>query len=172
MSEQGQEVTYEVESNHTGPSSTLAERARARREKLVNQQTIVLEVPSYEGILAVEYRALDYFESRRIGDRLNRIKDEGERDLYLACDTLIAASINAFELGQENVRELGVGWGQQLAKHLGVDVADDATARQAVLSCFPRSQSAVVAFAEYTDWLTGALVDVDDEQRPDFPRRS
>lgn len=171
MSEDGAQ-DFQV-NDHFGPSMTLADRARVRRQALMDQRTVRLEVPMYEGIVAVEYQALGYAQQRRISERVRNVKDDAERELYIAADQLLTASINSYEMLPEGgVNELGVGWGVTLAKFLGVENAEDMTPRQAMLSCFPREQLMIVHFAEYTDWLAGALLEVDDEQRPDFPVRS
>lgn len=168
MSDQSTEVVYEVSAN--GPSPSLAARASHRREMLLEQHSIVLEVPGYEGVLAVEYRAVGYPESKRIHERLRRIRDEAERELYVAADHLLVASTNSFEMSEHGSRELGHGWGLELARELGIEIGEGMSARQAVLACFPREQLLLTHFyVDYSEWLSGATLEVDSEQARDFP---
>lgn len=150
-------------------SGSLQARAAARRDALLKRQTTIMEVPGYEGILAVEYRAITYAEGRKIATRHERQRDEATREVYVAADQLIAASVNAYELqeGKEG-KELGVGWGLALAKMLGVDTTD-MTIRQATLACFARDTFLTRHWSDYVEWLSSAEADVDEEQRADFP---
>lgn len=150
--------------------NSLAARAQRRREDLLNRQTTVLEVPGYEGVLAVEYRALSYAEIRRISRRNERVSDESTRELYVGADTLMAASVNSYELLEDgNRKELEMGWGVTLARALGVEIPDTMTARQALFACFPRDMLMTAHVLEYGEWLSSAEGDVDEEQRRDFP---
>jgi len=153
-----------MESNGAG---SLQARAQARREVLLDRQTTRLEVPGYEGILEVEYRAMTYAEGRKINARHERQRDEATREIYTAADQLIAASVNAYEITPEGAKELNVGWGPALAKMLGIDV-EGLTVRQAVLACFTRDTFLTRHWAEYVEWLSSAEADVDEEQAADF----
>lgn len=154
-----------MDTNGTG---SLAARAKARREALLDQHSTTIEVPGYEGVLAVEYRALGYAETRKIAARHQRQSDEATQELYIASDQLIAASINAYELHDDGTREeLGVGWGLGLASMLGVDT-DGLTPRQAMFGCFARDVFVTRHWADYIEWLSSAQADVDEVQRADF----
>jgi hypothetical protein len=121
-------------------------------------------------VLAVEYRAVSYQESKRIQERLARVKDEAEKEIYAAADHLLLASFNAYDLTCSPVREIGFGWGIGLAKAMEVEISEGMTPRQALLACFPREQLLLTHFYnDYSDWLSGATVDVDEEQVRDFP---
>jgi hypothetical protein len=151
----------------TNGAGSLAARASARREALLSAHSTIMEVPGYEGILAVEYRAMDYAEGRKIGAKHERQRDEATRELYTAADQLIAASINSFDLTEGQPRELNLSWGLALAKMLGVD-AEGMTARQATMACFARDTLLTRHWAEYIEWLSSAETDVDEEQAADF----
>lgn len=152
-------------------SASLQARAEARREALLQRQTTIIEVPGYEGILAMEYRAMTYAEGRKINARHERQRDEATRELYVAADQLIAASVNAHELteGKNESTPLEVGWGVALARMLGVEVAEGTTVRQAMMGCFARDTFLTRHWADYVEWLSSAEADVDEEQRADFP---
>jgi hypothetical protein len=159
-----------VVTQNGAPTGSMAERARALRTEFLLRETVVIEVAGYEGILAVEYRGLDWSEARKLANRNERV-GEDIRELYSAADQMITASVNAYDVGVEPKRELGFGWGIELAKHLGVERADELTARQAVLACFPgRYQFKLAQHAnELGDWFLGNMTDTDSWQAQDFP---
>lgn len=163
----------DVEQQYKGPPASMAERAEQRRRHLLSQNTETFDVPGYIGILRVEYRAMDYKELRKIAARHQRVKDDADQELYIAADTLIAASENSFEVlpgekeGEERVRELGLTWGLSLARELGVTTPGD-TARQAVFAVFPQKTWLTQHYTDYTDWLRGIGVQVDEEQSAEF----
>lgn len=164
-----QQDVIEPLAGDTNGRGSLAERAKARRDQLLDRQTVTLEVPGYEGILEVEYRALSYSESRKIVARHQRQRDDAVRELYIAADQLIAASINAYEItGDETRKALECGWGLQLARMLGVEVSEGTTARQAIFKCFARETLLSAHYIEYTEWLSSADAEADQEQRVDF----
>jgi hypothetical protein len=71
--------------------------------------TETFDVPGYVGILKVEYQALDYPDLRKITKRHERVRDEAQQELLTAVDTLMAASVNSYEVkedGSEQVLEL------------------------------------------------------------------
>jgi len=151
----------------TNGAGSLAARAQARREALLDQQTTIIEVPGFEGILAMEYRAMSYGEGRKINQRHERQRDDATRELYVAADQLIAASVNALELDGTEATPLDLRWGAELAQRLGIDV-EGMTARQAMMACFVRDTFLTRHWADYIEWLSTATADVDEEQAQDF----
>lgn len=152
-------------------NGSLSARAAQRRKTLSEERSSIIEVPGYEGILAVEYRALSYSEARKVVARHERVKDEATRDLYIAADHLIRASVNSYELVDGDVekrRELGHGWSLSLARELGIEVDETMTVRQAVLACFPRDTLLGAHYADYSGWLNNIEQEIDEEQRKDF----
>ena len=164
------QITEQMDANGAG---SLAARARTRRDHLLERKTTTIEVPGYDGILSVEYRAITYSEGRRIAGRHERQSDDAIRELYIACDQLMTASVNAYELSDEaEPRSLNTGWGVPLAQMLGIEVFDTMTPRQAMIACFARDVFITRHWAEYTEWLSGAQIEADEEQRQDFGARS
>jgi len=152
-------------------NGSLASRAAGRRQEISERKAVVLEVPGYEGVLAVEYRALTYSEGRKIAARHQRQSDDAVRELYTAVDQLIRASVNSYELLEDgSKRELGVGWGRDLAMMLGVEIYDQTTARQAVLASFANDVLMTRHYIDYSEWLQNVQEEIDEEQRVDFPR--
>jgi hypothetical protein len=129
-----------------------------------------LEVPGYEGILSMSYRALSYPEGRRIQQRNHRISDDAARELASAADGLIMASLEAFEHDEKTgeLKGLGMAWGIQLARNLGVEVFETMTIRQAVMGCFAYDIWLMNHWNEYSVWAGTAQIDVDEDQRLDF----
>jgi hypothetical protein len=164
------EQVLEAQNNGQGPAlGSLAERAQARREELQKRHTVCLEPPGYEGLLEVEYRVLTYADIKKIAARNERVSDDAMRDLYMAADGLLTASINSYEIVPGGGRrELGFGWGVQLGLALGYDV-EDLTPRQALFACFPRDFLLFTHYnSDYNDWLQGTTDSVDEEQAEDF----
>ena len=173
MSEIHTQPTVEFEAPNDVVPGSLAARAKARRQQLLERNTVILEPGEYEGIIAIEYRAISYEETRRIGERLNRITNAAERDLYLACDALIAACVQTYEIDTKGRRnELNAPLGVPLAIALGVEGVAELSPRQAMLGTFTDHIRLMVHYAEYNEWLAGAQVDVDEEQAADFRSRS
>jgi hypothetical protein len=153
---------------HRPAAGSLAERAEKQRQRLANQVTETFDVPGYVGILKVEYQALDYPDLRKITKRHERVRDEAQQELLTAVDTLMAASVNSYEVKEDgSERELGLPWGKELARELGVE-GDFDRARQAVFAVFPQKTWLTQHYTDYTDWLRGIGVQVDDEQAADF----
>jgi hypothetical protein len=78
--------------------NSLAERMRSRRETLERNATRTWDLPGYEGILAVKYRAIGYQALRKIVHRHAELDDEGLMELYVACDTLMTATDEVYEI--------------------------------------------------------------------------
>jgi hypothetical protein len=157
---------------------SLAARARTLRQQRLANQTITIEAPGLlAGILAIEYRATSYAESKRIATRHERQQDLAVRDLYMAADHLLLASVNAFEINErgETQRELGFGWGISLAQALDVKLSEAATARQALMAIvedYASDVQLVTHYNVYTEWLGGAFQEVDEQQQVDFHGRT
>ena len=161
------EPTQVIETDHGG---SLAARAQARRQAILNRKTVRLEVPGYENILEVEYRGLTYAEGKRIISRHERQADDAIRDIYVAADQLMLASVNSYELVDGDRTELGMPWGKELARSLGVKVDDAMTARQAMIAAFATDLHLTRHWADYVEWLGSAQDEADEEQRADFSR--
>jgi hypothetical protein len=170
-----EQVTQVMEDNGQVRESdfltSLSERARARRQQLQRQRTVILKVPGWENWLEVEYRALSWAEMRMISGRHERISDDATRDLYVAADTLILASVNSYALDDEGKRhELGLHWGIELAQRFGVDVDEGTTARRAVMSFFFHDlQLMGHCNMDYGEWLQSTEEDIDREEHEVFP---
>lgn len=122
----------------------------ARNTILVNEK-VTLEIPGYGGLFA-HYRLLDFRESRKIGDALRDAgcKDEIDRELYLAADSLIAANTGIEARlkdpgGNLVTQDLEVKLGKPLAEYLGLGEFDND--RQAVFEIFRRHIDVMAQFA-------------------------
>lgn len=162
------------------PDESLAERARKRREALQRERTTVLEIPAYEGVVAVEYRILGYQLIRKLALMHARERDAGLRELYICADQLIRACENTYELRDDHPkidvegcnlhgRPLGLRYGVELAQALGITtLSPGATARQALLAIFDVDSRVVAHHAEYMAWTSGERVGLEQEVERDF----
>jgi hypothetical protein len=152
----------------------------ARREQIESQTTVVLELPGYEGILGVEFRALGWQRIRQSMARHRKIKDEGLKEMYAAADTLIAAREETYELNPEvstttveideqevPARPLGETF-KDLSIRAGLRVTESTTERQAVFGLLHRDARLMDLYRAWEEWLKG--VDFDEELAEDFGR--
>lgn len=154
-----------------GPApGSLAERMRARREALEKNTTTTWDLPGFDGILAVEYRALGYQALRKIVKRHDSQPDEALEELYIACDSLIAATVEVYEINETTGKLVATGerW-LELARRAGVDLPDNPTQRQALLALVP--DAAIVSlYLRYQRWLGRTGAEADDAVVRDFER--
>jgi hypothetical protein len=154
-----------------GPApGSLADRMRARREALEKNTTTTWDLPGFDGILAVEYRALGYQALRKITKRHEQQPDEGLLELYVACDTLIGATIEVYEISETTGKLAATGerW-LELARRAGVDLPENSTQRQALLALVP--DAAIVSlYNRYTGWIARSGTEADEAVVRDFER--
>lgn len=130
----------------------------ARRQREIEAQpehTIVIPVPDFEDILAVQYQTLDYRKMMAIEARQEKNKDTAEGVLFVAADKLINACVRIVEPTDDpngDYKDTGYKWGLDAARNLfGKDLPDNTSARQAVIACF-RDEETLVRHAG--DWAT------------------
>jgi hypothetical protein len=126
-------------------STSLGERLLAARSKKQAAHEEVFEVPGYGGQLFARYRPLDFREARRIGQRHEALRDEVEKELRVAADTLASACISCEAHIDGEVKELPP-LGLKLCEDIGLDGPE--TPIQAVLEIFPSEMSVVRQFVE------------------------
>lgn len=122
-------------------NGSLRDRVAARQAELEHsrEHTILLPVPRFEELLAVQYRPLGYREAWRIEERHEKVKDGAEQALLVAADKLLAACerlVEATSIADE-YRDTGQKWGLAAARDMfGLDLPDGTTSRQALLAIF------------------------------------
>jgi hypothetical protein len=132
-------------------AQSVQESLRDARNTILVNERVTLEIPGYGGLFA-HYRLLDFRESRKVGEGVQGAgcRDEIDRELYLAADSLIAACVGTEARlkgpdGNLVTHDLGVKLGKPLAEYLGLGEFEND--RQAVLLIFRRNTDLVEQFA-------------------------
>lgn len=142
------------------PPGSLADRIAARSRELEQQpeRTIILPVPGYGDLLAVQYRALDIREELRIEKRFEKVKEPGELFVLVAVGKLSAACEGILEVvGEDEYQETGHKWNAAGVRALFSsraavrELPDAATVRQAMVAAFPDEEALVLHAAEYEE---------------------
>ncbi len=121
--------------------STLGEQLLAARSKKQAAHEATLEIPGYDGKLWATYRPLDFREARHIGQEHERLRDEIEKELRIAADTLVKACVGCeARIGGKTHKLPPIGL--ELATEIGLGGAENP--RQAVFLIFP-SETAVMS---------------------------
>lgn len=119
--------------------SSLQERIAARRAQREQERSFVIPVPGYEDVgLAARYKVLRYEELRDVGRGNEDLEGTSEGELAVFADTLIRACVELLERDKDgNYASLGCRWTTSgVREHLGVDLPEGATARQALFEVF------------------------------------
>jgi hypothetical protein len=142
-------------------SLSLGERLLAgRKEKQAQQGEFIGTIQLGGGHLTAHYRALDFREDRKIGQRHRAVADEIEREVRLAADTLAASCTRCEAHIDDEVHELPP-LGLQLTQKLGIDGPENDV--QAVLALFPSERAMVEQFVELEQWTSAVNRAVDTE---------
>lgn len=149
------------------PGSIQAELRGLLIAKL-NEKTVDLPLPRFDGRLWSTYRAVHWEDQKRIAKRNARLK-EAAAEVSSAADTLIEACVTTFAVLPDDTRhDLQLRLGRPLAQYLGLDV-EGVTDRQALHLMFTDMQIIGHA-AEFGRWVAGeASVTAEDEAAADFP---
>lgn len=150
--------------------STLQEWLTAQREQLAQDRTEVIPVPGYEQRLAGRYRLLPLTNAEKIIE-----KTETNTDRY--ADSIIQSCVGLLEIvGENEYRETGHRWSSAGVRELfGIDLPEGATARQALLACFPEPLGPYRLyqhFVEIDEALSATQSSVDEELRGNSEARS
>ncbi len=111
--------------------------ARSRKQAAAPE---TMEIPGYDGQLFATYRPLEFREARRIGQRHERLKDEIEKEIRVAADTLVAACTGC-EARIDGQTVALPPLGLELCEQIGLEGPETPT--QAVLAIFP-SETALI----------------------------
>lgn len=149
---------------------SLEARMARRRTALESATTERFAIPGYESVVEVELRMLDYRHTRRIGKRHERVRQEEVRELYIAADSIIDATVAFFEVhGMEAEDEpTNVSW-VSLARSAVPSLDANTTPRQAILALLDGQRLAHLA-DDWSKWMRSERGDVDDEQAEVFRR--
>lgn len=144
----------------SAPAGSLADRMAARSRELEQEpeRAIILDVPGYEGILAVQYRALDYREEFKIEDRYAKVKDGAEQTLLAAVGKLSHACEEILEVvGPDTYKQTGQKWNVPGVRALFSSrsavqaLPEGASVRMAMVAAFPDEEALVRHAADYEE---------------------
>lgn len=167
MSEQ---ITREMEPVADEPvngAGSLAARMKRRGRELESQRTEVFEIPGWEEILAVELRLLGYDESRRIGRRLDKLRNEDMQELYSYADQIVAATEGFYEVDGDRRTRIDKTWMDLARAAATVKLPEDLTPRQAIISLLG-DRRVFYLFSDFEQWMRGERREVDEEVVRDF----
>ncbi len=111
----------------------LGEQLLAARSRKQAAHEVTLEVPGYEGKLWATYKPLGFKAARRIGQHHENLRDEVEKELRVAAETLAAACTKTEARIEGQTVELPP-LGLELCEKIGLEGPE--TPVQAVMAIF------------------------------------
>lgn len=160
-----------VEEPSEDSNLSLAERMRAARDSRERNTTEDFPVPGWASFTWVCLRVLTHKEQRKQVEKNSRVRDRAALDLYVAADTLMAATAGFYEVhpgegdADETLVPVQTSW-LELAKGV-YDLGTDVKPRQAFIRLVG-SERVVPFYGQYMEWLNGEREDIAAEQRADF----
>jgi hypothetical protein len=158
----------ELDQEPESASPSLANRMAKRHQELARQTTRRFPVPGWEDVLEVELQPVGAKPSVQIVQRAQRARDDGTRQLYVAADMLLRATVGFWEMPENGGRAKrldGEDW-ISLARRLEA-CPDNPTPRQALLFLLP-DERLLPWYAEWEQWQVSSSRDVDEETMRDF----
>jgi hypothetical protein len=140
-----------------GPES-LMDRLRARHEEAGEQLTCDIDLPYYEGEMFARYHLIDGKRLKMITDKAQRTeKNDAERALSAAMDTIIQSCVEIFVRDNDEVDEEGKATETPLSEKMKIDepvrydhnlaaffnLETDGTARSVLWRVFGRNSVAI-----------------------------
>lgn len=148
---------------------SLEERLHAARGSREQATTEDFPIPGISAYAWVRFRALGFKAQAKQVEKNKRVRDQATMNLYVAADTLVAATDGFYEVDQTDEENLipspGSSW-NSLCKAT-YDVGDELTPRQALIRLVGDGRL-IQFYNEYNTWLIGEREATADEQRQDF----
>jgi len=169
MSEETQVESVEIEANGSG---SLESRMRARRDEVEALVSEKFPLPRYEQMVAVELRFQGYERQRSMFERNKRQRSVALKELYTACDQILAATLGFYELASADDtegRRTEHSWYSLAQGVLGEKFNDESTPRQAMLALIGAEQVPTL-WNDWQEWMSGQRMDVDREVETDFQK--
>jgi hypothetical protein len=162
-----EDPTREMDAAEPKPASdSLAARMREREEVLAKHVTERFPLPGWEELLEIELRVTGVQAATKATNRVQRVRDEGVRNLYVMVDLLCTATVQFWEVTPEGTNPIEDDW-VSLAKRLP-DCPDNPTARQAAIFLLKEHRIPWL-YHDWESWQRAAKTeDVDAELRRDF----
>jgi hypothetical protein len=146
---------------------SLAERMDVKRKQVESRTTIIMDIPGWEDVLAVEFQVLSWEAMKNLAKRHRRLQNDALQELYTAADHLIAATVAFYENRPDGSRErIEDGSWVGLARNVK-PLKADATDRQGLLLLM-RDSPTIFLWSDWQEWLKTRKEDVDDEVMEDF----
>jgi hypothetical protein len=152
-----------------GTGGSLLERMRAQRERMQEQRSEKFPVPGWGTFVHVELRPLGWDAMRKIMDRHARIRDTATREVYVAADQLVAATVRFWEVDPDGdpSKETLADW-TSLAKGVADNFPEDGSVRMAVLALIKPSSNVIFLWNDWVEWSGAEGEDIDLELAEDF----
>jgi hypothetical protein len=165
----GVELVEEGEARHSfGSEGSLRDRMKRRTDEMERQRTERFPVPGYTGVLEVEMRTLSWESNRTIMDRHARLRDPGLRDVYVAADTIIAATVGFWETDDAGHRSaVETSW-LDLGRGVIDRFPEHGTPRQAILGLIKPTSRVIALWNEWGDWNLAERTTIGEELAEDF----
>lgn len=152
-------------------NQSLEARMRVRREEIESLVSEKFPLPRFESMCAVELRVIGYEGQRALFERNKRQRNAALKELYTACDAILAATVGFYELRSSDDEE-GIpkdySWNSLAELVLADDLRDDATPRQALLALLG-AEAIPLLWNDWQEWMGGQRMDMDRELERDFP---
>jgi hypothetical protein len=157
--------------NGAGPTGSVLEAVRARRQQLAARQTLEIDLPGMLGLMALRLGPIPGPQLTRIVERQQSSKSP-ERNFNANADVLIAACVEVLGRARESDPWTSLPGAsgrpcrldEDLCGHLGLEPV---TARELIRELFkgaPSPEFAVgYAANEYVEWAAAASGEVDEE---------
>lgn len=148
---------------------SLEARMARQRDVLEGARTERFPIPGYESVVEVELRMLGYRRSRKIGEKHERVRDTAVRDLYIAADSLLEATVAFYEVHGDEPDDTptdGITW-VKLARAAVSSLPENATPRQAILALLGDERLPYLA-DDWAKWMRSERGEVDEEQAAGF----
>jgi hypothetical protein len=150
-------------------AGSLEERMQARSEELEHLTTEVFDVPRWEGMLAVELKALGWKRLVDVVGKNAQIRDTSSQLLYSSADQLLAATVGFYEVeeGDDGRRETSVPDATWNTLACNAGASDELTPRQALIYVVGDVQTPALA-TEWATWAASARPRISAEVTRDF----
>jgi hypothetical protein len=149
---------------------SLEHRMAAAADGLAQATTENFPIPRWSSMCWVRLKVIPHKLQRQAVDTNVRVRPQATQDIYIAADTLLAATdgfleVNENELtGEQELTEYPTSWAAMASV---VYKMEEATPRQAIIRMIG-AENIVIFYGQYVQWLTGERSRITEEQTRDF----
>lgn len=157
---------------NTSVAGSVLDRLRRKREAVMNDRSVDLEVPGYDGEIVLRCKYLDMRVLSAIGQRVMKTeKDQAKRNIIMAQDALINACDEILVRQDGELVGLMQAWrdedrpvnfsSPEVAEFFGFDAK---TARDCIMGVFGEKDALIASVnMKYQAWVLGSTEDIDME---------